>query len=129
MTAAMDTLPVDTRARMVTRAQSGDAAALAALYESCFDRIYRYVLVRTGDAAEAEEITEEAFCRVLRSSVPFRASWLSPGPTSSLFEIARDLVGGRLRPEQCRGTILSLLKARLAAVESNRPPSGSPRHP
>ena len=51
------------------------------IYESCFDPVYRYVLSLSGDPHTAEEITQEAFFRALRSLDRFRGdsslkSWL-----------------------------------------------------
>ncbi len=58
--------PQDTQ-DLVQRAQQGDQMALAVLYETYFERIYRYSLARLGNMAEAEDITEEVFLRMLRS--------------------------------------------------------------
>ncbi|MBM3943873.1 MAG: sigma-70 family RNA polymerase sigma factor [SAR202 cluster bacterium] len=75
---------------LVVRAQSGDRAALAGLYDHFYERIYRYVAFKTGSAAEAEDIAEEVFLRMLESigsyknqGVPF-AAWL--------FRIAHNLI-------------------------------------
>ena len=51
------------------------------IYQSCFDPVYRYVLSLSGDPHVAEEITQEAFFKALRSLDRFRGdssikSWL-----------------------------------------------------
>ena len=76
--------------RLVRRAQQQDEAALAQIYETYFNRLYRYVVVRVGNRAEAEDVTQQVFLKVLQSlpsykfkGVPF-SSWL--------FRIAHNLV-------------------------------------
>jgi RNA polymerase sigma-70 factor, ECF subfamily len=76
-------LPADGQERdIVGRARSGDQQALAELYDLYFPRIYRYMLARTGNPSEAEDVTEEVFVRVLGAisgfqwrQVPF-AAWI-----------------------------------------------------
>jgi RNA polymerase sigma-70 factor (ECF subfamily) len=76
--------------RLVERAQAGDASALALLYEGYFDKIYRYVALRVGDTAEAEDITEEVFLKMLEAIGTFR---FTGAPFSSwLFRIAHNQV-------------------------------------
>ena len=48
---------------LVERFQSGDAASFEDLYRRYYSRLYRFCLKRVGDAAEAEEVTQEAFTR------------------------------------------------------------------
>jgi RNA polymerase sigma-70 factor (ECF subfamily) len=76
-------LPTDGQERdIVQRARSGDQQALGELYDLYFPRIYRYMLARTGNPSEAEDVTEEVFVRVLGAisgfqwrQVPF-AAWI-----------------------------------------------------
>jgi RNA polymerase sigma-70 factor (ECF subfamily) len=79
----------------VRRAQEGDAGALAFLFETHFERVYRYVYARLHDHAEAEDLTQQVFERMLRSirsyqprGAPF-ASWL--------FRIAHNMLVDRVR--------------------------------
>ncbi len=81
-------LPSDIDEGTIERARVGDQQALAAIYDWYLPRVYRYVLSRVGDVAEAEDLTEDVFLRMLgaiadykRTSVPFSA-WL--------FRIARN---------------------------------------
>jgi RNA polymerase sigma-70 factor (ECF subfamily) len=69
-------------ARLVTRIQAGERALFAELYMRYFDRVYGYVRVILKDPHEAEDVTQQAFMRVLekielyeRRGQPFRA-WL-----------------------------------------------------
>ena len=80
--------PSDIDDGTIERARAGDQQALAAVYDWYLPRIYRYVLSRLGNVAEAEDLTEDIFLRMLgaiadykRTSVPFSA-WL--------FRIARN---------------------------------------
>ena len=80
--------PSDIDDGTIERARAGDQQALAAVYDWYLPRVYRYILSRLGDVAEAEDLTEDIFLRMLgaiadykRTGVPFSA-WL--------FRIARN---------------------------------------
>ena len=80
--------PSDIDDGTIELARTGDQQALAAVYDWYLPRIYRYVLSRLGNVAEAEDLTEDIFLRMLgaiadykRTGVPFSA-WL--------FRIARN---------------------------------------
>jgi len=67
---------------LIRRAKEHDQEAITQLYEDNFNRIYRYVLVKTGDRMEAEDITQQVFLKAIQSisgfkikGVPFSA-WL-----------------------------------------------------
>lgn len=75
---------------LVRRAQQGHSEAFAGLYEAYYDKIYRYVMFKTGDTLEAEDLTEEVFLRMLESIGSFR--WQGYPFTSWLFRIAHNLV-------------------------------------
>jgi len=51
---------------LVQRARKGDAAAFDRLAGSCRDRIYRWALVRMGEADDAEDATQETLVRLHR---------------------------------------------------------------
>jgi len=85
----------------VDRAREGDQQALADVYDWYLPRIYRYVLARVGNVAEAEDLTEDIFLRMLgaigdyrRRGVPFSA-WL--------FRIAHNHVVSYFRRNGVRG--------------------------
>ncbi|MCS7207010.1 MAG: sigma-70 family RNA polymerase sigma factor [Dehalococcoidia bacterium] len=80
---------------LVAQAQKGDTQAFAQVYEELFDRVLRYMLLRVGEQAEAEDLTQEVFTRVWENlpryqqrGMPF-AAWV--------FRIARNLVTDRYR--------------------------------
>lgn len=51
---------------LVEAAQSGDTFSFGCLYDRYVDVVYRYVLVRLGDRALAEDVTSETFLRAFR---------------------------------------------------------------
>ena len=67
---------------LVHRAMRKDATAFGQLYELHLDSIYRYIYYRVGNAAEAEDLTEQVFLKVWEHigayddrGLPF-AAWL-----------------------------------------------------
>ncbi len=54
----------ETEERLIERAKH-DADAFGALYERYVDRVYSYVLYRTGNVSEAEDLTARVFYRAL----------------------------------------------------------------
>jgi RNA polymerase sigma-70 factor (ECF subfamily) len=84
----------ETEEALVRRARR-DADAFGELYERYVDRIYNYIFYRTGDAAEAEDLTARVFYRALghigeyqARGAPF-AAWL--------YRIAHNLVANWYR--------------------------------
>jgi RNA polymerase sigma-70 factor (ECF subfamily) len=68
--------------RIIEAAQTGDLDALATLYDSHINQVYRYVLARLGNVQDAEDVAEEIFIKMLNGlpgyqwrKVPF-AAWL-----------------------------------------------------
>jgi RNA polymerase sigma-70 factor (ECF subfamily) len=85
-------------ARLVTRIQAGDRDGYGELYLRYFDRVYAYLHVVLRDDADAEDVTQQVFLKVLeglpsyeRRRQPFRA-WL--------FVIVRNTVVTELRKRQ-----------------------------
>ncbi|MBI4336716.1 MAG: sigma-70 family RNA polymerase sigma factor [Chloroflexi bacterium] len=80
---------------LVRKAQQGDGQAFAGLYELLVDKVYRYMRVRVSNTAEAEDLTQEAFLRVLEGLPSYTArgrpfaAWV--------FRIAHNLVVDRYR--------------------------------
>jgi len=67
--------------QLIARAQRGDERAFAALFEAHKRRIYSLCLRMTGDTAEAEDLTQEAFLQLFRKISTFRgesafSTWL-----------------------------------------------------
>ena len=80
---------------LVREAQQGNAGAFAKIYETYFDRVFRYAVVRVGNAAEAEDIAEDVFLRALESIRSFQ--WRGVPFSAWLFRIAHNLLTDRLR--------------------------------
>lgn len=51
--------------QLIQQAKAGDKGAFASLYQACVQPIFRYVLARVGDVAQAEDITSEVFMRAI----------------------------------------------------------------
>jgi RNA polymerase sigma-70 factor (ECF subfamily) len=58
---------MDTDAELVGRAKTGNEKALEELLRRYQDRIYNYLLRMLGNHADAEDVTEEACVKVIRS--------------------------------------------------------------
>lgn len=79
---------------LVEAIRSGDPSAFEGLYRSYFRRVHAYAMRKLGDAAEAEDVTQEAFEAVLTGIGRFEGrSRLSVW----VYGIARNLVNNRLR--------------------------------
>lgn len=68
--------------RVIDAARSGDLEALASLYDTHINQVYRYSLARLGNIHDAEDVAEEIFLKMLAGlpnyewrKVPF-AAWL-----------------------------------------------------
>jgi RNA polymerase sigma-70 factor (ECF subfamily) len=58
--------------QLIARAQQGDEAAFQALFNTHKRRVYSLCLRMTGDTAEAEDLTQEAFLQLFRKISTFR---------------------------------------------------------
>ena len=66
---------------LIERAQHGDEEAFAALFEAHKRRVYSLCLRMTGDTAEAEDLSQDAFLQLFRKISTFRgesafSTWL-----------------------------------------------------
>jgi RNA polymerase sigma-70 factor, ECF subfamily len=67
--------------QLIARAQRGEEEAFAALFEAHKRRVYSLCLRMTGNTAEAEDLTQEAFLQLFRKISTFRgesafSTWL-----------------------------------------------------
>lgn len=91
----------------VDRARAGDQQALADIYDWYMPRVYRYVVARLGNAAEAEDLTEEVFLKMLGAIGGFR--WREVPFSSWLFRIAHNCIATHYRRSAQRGGATSEL--------------------
>lgn len=87
---------------LVLEVQRGDLNAFSGIYEAYYDRVFRYILVRLNNQAEAEDLASEVFLKAFEAvgdfklkGVPF-AAWL--------FRIAHNLVIDHVRRRNKRPT-------------------------
>jgi RNA polymerase sigma-70 factor (ECF subfamily) len=81
-------------AKLIRNACRGDENAFAGLYQSYHQRVYRYILSRVFDRANAEELTSQTFLAVLEGLPHYRhngkfAAWI--------FSIARNKIMDHFR--------------------------------
>jgi RNA polymerase sigma-70 factor (ECF subfamily) len=93
-----------TDSELIAKAKE-DTEAFGLLYERYVDRIYKYIYYRTGNVADAEDLTARVFMRAMQhigryqdKGVPFSA-WL--------YRIARNLVANWHR-DQSRRRMISI---------------------
>jgi len=85
------------------RAIGGDREAFGQLYEQYVGRIYNYIYYRTGNAYDAEDLTERVFMRALRHIGRYNQRGL---PFSAwLYRIAHNLVANWHRDNSRRKEI------------------------
>lgn len=83
---------------LVRRAQKHDQEAFAQIYEEYFDKIYRYITLKIGDAVEAEDLTQQVFLNSLRSISSYR--WKGKPFSAWLYRIAHNQVVDYLRKKK-----------------------------
>ena len=80
---------------LIRRAQALDPGALAELYDRHFDGIYRYVFTRLHHQADAEDLTEQVFLKMVDSIQRYRPRGVAF--SSWLYRIAHNLLVDRYR--------------------------------
>ena len=88
---------------VVRRARDGDKESFAELYETYFDKIYRYVAVRIGNKTEAEDMTQQVFVKAYKHVHSYK--WQGVPFSSWLFRIAHNVVVDFYRKESKRPTV------------------------
>ncbi len=84
----------------MARAQAGDAAALAQLYVSFSDTVYRYIYYRVGGKSAAEDLCSEVFVRAVRRLPTF--TWRGRDFGAWLVTIACNLVADHFSSARSR---------------------------
>lgn len=85
----------DAERQTVDRARAGDPQALGHLYDLYFPKVYRYVLARTRDVSESEDITAEIFVKMLDGIGGFQ--WRRAPFGAWLFRIAHNHLVSHVR--------------------------------
>jgi RNA polymerase sigma-70 factor (ECF subfamily) len=80
---------------LIRRARALDPGALAEIYERYFDGIYRYVYARVGHQADAEDLTEQVFLKMVDAIGRYRPKGIAF--SSWLYRIAHNLLVDRYR--------------------------------
>jgi RNA polymerase sigma-70 factor (ECF subfamily) len=104
---------------LVKRAQAGDQAAIGAIYDRLAGRVYRFALFRVGSRADAEDLMQRTFVKMIESlpryqprGIPFEA-WF--------FRLARNSVIDHIRsrrPHQPLETVVEVDSLRPGPEES-----------
>lgn len=85
------------------RLKKRDPETWAILYEQYLPKIYRYIVLRVQNQAEAEDLTEQVFLKALESSKSFK--WRGAPIPSWLFRIARNHVIDYWRTDKSKRTL------------------------
>lgn len=99
---------------LVDGARTGDQASLVALYERYYDRVYRYALSRLGSVADAEDLAQDTFLKMVDKLPSFR--WKGPPFAAWLFRIAHNGVVDMLRRRAVRRTQVPIDAVQVAAA-------------
>ena len=92
--------PFEDEREAVESARGSNPEAVGWLYERYFDRIYRYIFIKVGDATEAEDLTEQVFLKMIESIGAFE--WQGSTFVAWLYRIAHNLIVDRHRRDSRR---------------------------
>jgi RNA polymerase sigma-70 factor, ECF subfamily len=114
---------------VITACQRGEPGAVARLYDLYADRIYHYVLARTGDPDVAADLTGEVFLRVVEHVPRFKLDGSRPAASLSawLYRIAANLVADHHRRHRSHPTV-SLEDDLPRPAETGNPWQAAERH-
>ncbi len=98
----------------ITSAQKGDETAFELLYEYYFSPLYKYVLIRTGDPQEADDLTQLVFIKFYRNL----ANWQDKGfaPSAYLYTVARSVLADHYRKKSKQGSKITNSEDVLLAI-------------
>jgi RNA polymerase sigma-70 factor (ECF subfamily) len=80
-------MSLDSLHNLAARLARGEDSAFTELYDSCGDRLYRYLAVRLGSQEAAADIVQQAFLRAVKGRRRFRRV---ENPVAYMFQIARN---------------------------------------
>jgi RNA polymerase sigma-70 factor (ECF subfamily) len=87
----------DNEHEAVESARGNNPEAVGWLYELYFDRLYRYVYIKLGDATEAEDLVEQVFLKMIESISTFE--WQGSTFAAWLYRIAHNQIIDKHRRE------------------------------
>jgi RNA polymerase sigma-70 factor (ECF subfamily) len=82
--------PFENEREAVESARGHNPEAVGWLYELYFDRIYRYIYIKIGDATEAEDLTGQVFLKMMESIASFE--WQGSTFAAWLYRIAHNQI-------------------------------------
>ncbi len=87
-------LPGEAVANLVRQAQAGDSGAFEALVRQVYDQVYRWALVQTGDADDADDVTQEVLFRMHTKLRSYQGrsqfmTWLYQVTRNAAYELGR----------------------------------------
>jgi len=74
---------------------AGKSSEFGRIYDEHFERIFRYLLLRTGNVTEAEDLTAQTFFKALRGFR--RLHWFRSSASAWLYRIATNEANSHLR--------------------------------
>jgi len=83
---------------VIARARAGDREAFAELYDHHVESVYRYLLYRVREPADAEDLASEVFTRAFANIHRYR--WQGKSFLAWLYTIARNAVTDRRRRDR-----------------------------
>lgn len=94
---------------LVERAQAGDGDALGAIYDRLAGRVYRFALFRVGSPADAEDLMQRSFLKMIEALPRYRQRGL---PFEAwFFRLARNSVIDHLRARRTHQPLETLADA------------------
>ena len=98
---------------LVIRAREGDDAALSSLVEAAYPSVRRWALLHTGEAAEADDLTQDVLIRMIRRLDSFHGdarfgTWL--------YSMTRNAATDRFRKQRRRARLFEDRRAFIEPV-------------
>jgi RNA polymerase sigma-70 factor (ECF subfamily) len=94
--------------RVVARAVAGDTAALADIYDRFAERVYRFLLLHAREPADAEDLLQRTFLKVIEGLPRYEARGLPFG--AWVFRIARNTVIDHERTRHDHATLDAVIE-------------------